>query len=222
MEVAGVVIGFAVSTSTLLQRLEAITQVFEQVKDSSAQYSDLDAEIKTTKETLLAVRDLAEQQGTEEARVQTLAILAAESRSLGPLLDELEIRGSKMDSSSLWQRVSRKKVTEILARVKCHRKTLDLLLSTSGSLSPHDRSDRTNQGQPSGPSAQAIIQWLGNPDYSKRLNALLEQNVTGTGTWLLEDALFQQWLEEPGKPLCCTGQRELPVCIFMLCTSHGR
>ncbi|CEI63305.1 hypothetical protein FVEN_g161 [Fusarium venenatum] len=219
MEPVGLVIGYVGFTTALLQQVDDIAKAFDQVKDNSGQASNFNVEIRALKETLLVVRDLAEQQGTEEAKVQTLAILAAESRSLGALLGELQLRGSKLDSSSLWQRLSRTKVKQILERVKGHRETLDLLLSTSGFLSPNDNSDGTNQGEPSGPSANIITEWLGYPNFSERLEVLQDRYVTGTGTWLLENPLFQQWLKEPGKPLWCTGQGELLGCTSI--RPHG-
>ncbi|KIL92273.1 nacht and ankyrin domain protein [Fusarium avenaceum] len=210
MEPTGLALDFVGVTLSLIQRTEEIIRALKQWKDTSGETAHLLTEVELLSETLLTARDLAEREGTEDARVQTLAALAQQGQDLEALLRELEISARRPNRFRHKRLLNQAWNTQILEEIKDRRRVLDELLYTSGISRSTDISDQLGREASSRPSVEVVTEWLRGPDFSDMLHNLEQRYIAGTGSWLLDESLFKRWMEEPGKSLWCTGQREFP------------
>ncbi|CVL06124.1 uncharacterized protein FMAN_03889 [Fusarium mangiferae] len=205
MEAAGLAFGLVGLTTSLIQRARAIITSLKEGAHTSDEAADFLGKVELLRGTLLAARDLAEREGTEDASVQTMVALARQGQNLEALLSELEIRVRRPGSRPLWQRFIQVKASQLLDEIEDNRRLLDSLLDRSEISHSADALNHLDQGGPSELSAKVITEWLGGLDFSDVLLHLTEISLSGTGSWLLEDSSFKRWVEEPGMPLWCNG-----------------
>ncbi|KAF5682507.1 nacht ankyrin domain-containing protein [Fusarium circinatum] len=198
MEVSGLAFEHVGLTTSLIQRAALIITSLKQRAHTSNEAAHFLGKVELLSETLLIARDLAEQEGTEDAGVQTMVALARQGRNLEVLLKELQARVRIPGSRPLWQHFIQYEASQLFDEIEDNRRLLDSLLDRSELSHSSNVLKHFEQEASSKPSAKDIAEWLHGQDFSDMLLRLVERSLPGTGSWLFEDSTFKRWVEQPG------------------------
>lgn len=215
MEPVGLAIGAISLSHHLIQWTETIFNAFVLLKDPPLEATQLANELEALKNVLLSVPDLIERQATDDADVETLSLLARNSRDLQELLEDLEPLSRNLNRRSF--RRSRSALSwnvgvckTAIKRIQEGRSSLQALLRSS-ELAPaiaNDYLDLTKSKIPHSEQPSLIAKWLDELRFPEVLEGLTARYEPGTGAWLLDNATFLEWEVNPGRTLWCSGLRK--------------
>jgi hypothetical protein len=210
MEAVGVAVGVIALPISLIQMTEKLIEYTQHLGSAPAEVVELRDELKVIRHHLFLVRDLVERQATEDADPTLLSALV----SVGGLLaDELEIirrlipksfqRPSAASRFKSAFAIPQLKVS--IKKLKSSRLTLELLLQNQ-SLLLLIRENSASERTPVEPSI--IARWLDQSSHDNELEQYAIAYHSGREVWLFREPSFNNWKENPGRLLWCTGMRK--------------
>lgn len=213
-EVAGLAFGLITLPLVSLQLLESIIKDLESLSVSQVEILHLLHETHRLKDVLFRVRDLIEQQATDDANIDILSIVTREGRDLTELLSDLAFFSRKLRQSPSTKLRVKSYLEAPIYRQKIHGRLLNLqVLLQSNGWSPTTATNSLVPQHSSSGQSIAIADWLDDAESTAILEDLTSRYESGTGSSLLSNSSFRQWKKAAGSILWGSGSGELPVFI---------
>lgn len=207
MEAAGLAVGAIALSVRLIQSTDKIINTLDRWKERPIELTQLADELKLLKNGFLVVRDSIEREANDDGKIEVLSILTRKIGEFTGMLDDLEFLLARILRG--W-RLGRLRHRGVIESIQERRLSLDIFLlsnelapTTSTALSDPTKSKTSYRIRPS-----IVAEWLDELRYTEVLEDLAAQYKAETGAWLLDNSLFLEWEENPGRALWCSGVRE--------------